>query len=140
MSAEAWIAMTALVFTMFASSIIATMTILTRINKNKEELDEELSALRLAAYEEYKTLRKEISDVAAVSRREFGESIHAIREKVTQVELWTRDQLMDTRSSLGRSIDSRLGMAMDKIEKTDSRVRQLELFTAKVGYTFESKD
>ena len=132
MTAEAWIAAAALIFTVFATAITATMVIVTRINRNKEQLDEDLTAIRLAAYEEYKTLRREIGDVSVISRREFGETVHSIREKVVQMELWTRDQLTEIRLHFSKTVDVRHGMAMDKIEKTDDRVRQLELFAAKV--------
>src|SRR5258708_31532229 len=133
MTAEAWIAAAALIITVFATAITATMVIVTKINRNKEQLDEDLTAIRLASYEEYKTLRREIQDVSTISRREFGDTVHAIREKVVQIELWTRDQLAEIRASFSRTVDMRHSMAMDKIEKTDDRVRQLELFAAKAS-------
>jgi len=105
--------------------------ILDRIEKNKEELNDELSAIRIAAYEEYKILRKEMSDTATVAYREFGETVYAIREKVTQVELWIRDELKDTRHTLQGGMDMRHSVADEKIEKVSDRVRQLEINSPK---------
>jgi len=80
---------------------------------------------------EYRTLRKEISEVATTSRKEFGETVHAIREKVTEVELWTRDQFTETRHTLRGSIDMRHSMNEERFEKLEERVRQLELYDAR---------
>lgn len=135
MTAEAWIALVALAVTIVTAIVTATTVILNKISSNKEELDQELSAIRLAAYEEYKTLRKEIADIAESSRREFGETIHALREKVTEVELWIRDQLNDTKHHLTDSIEDRYAVAMGKLDKNEERLRQLELFTARVDYS-----
>src|SRR5882757_10603446 len=104
--------------------------ILNRIEKNKEELNDELSAIRIAAYEEYKILRKEMSDTATVAYREFGETVYAIREKVTQVELWIRDELKDTRHTLQGGMDMRHSITDERIEKVSDRVRQLEISTS----------
>ena len=101
--------------------------ILNRIEENKEELNDELSAIRIAAYEEYKILRKEMHDTATVAYREFGETVHGIREKVTQVELWIRDELKDTRHTLQGGMDMRHSITDEKIDKVSDRVRQLEI-------------
>jgi hypothetical protein len=101
--------------------------ILNRIEQNKEELNDELSAIRLAAYEEYKNLRQEIHDTTSASYREFGETVYAIREKVNQVELWIRDELKDTRHTLQGGMDMRHSITDEKIEKVSDRVRQLEI-------------
>jgi len=101
--------------------------ILNRIEKNKEELNDELSALRSAAYEEYKILRKEMAETTNVAYREFGETVFGIREKVTQVELWIRDELKDTRHTLQGGMDQRHSITDEKIEKVSDRVRQLEI-------------
>ena len=133
MSAEAWIAMAALVFTMFTTTVGATTVILTKINRNKEALDQDLDALRMSAYEEYKTLRREIAEVSSISRREFGESVAAIREKVTQVELWIRDQLSETRHTLTGSMDMRYSIIEEKLDGINERLRELELSIAARG-------
>ena len=101
--------------------------ILSRIEQNKEELNDELSAIRISAYEEYKILRKEMTDTATVAYREFGETVYGIREKVTQVELWIRDELKDTRHTLQGGMDMRHSITDEKIEKVSDRVRQLEI-------------
>jgi hypothetical protein len=101
--------------------------ILNRIEQNKEELNDELAAIRISAYEEYKILRKEMSDSTTVAYREFGETIFAIREKVTQVELWIRDELKDTRHTLQGGMDMRHSIMDEKLEKVSDRVRHLEI-------------
>ena len=134
MGAQEWIAFGALCVAIIGSflGIMFRQTdnrnqILTRIEKNKEELNDELSAIRIAAYEEYKILRKEMSDTAAVAYREFGETVFGIREKVTQVELWIRDELKETRHTLQGGMDMRHSITDEKIEKVSDRVRQLEI-------------
>src|SRR5260370_24498870 len=131
MTWEAWIAAVGLMFTLFGTTVSTTAMVLSKINKIKEELDEELTAIRSSAYEEYRTVRKEISEVSNSSRKEFGETISAIREKVVEVELWTRDQLTETRHTFRGSMDMRYSMNEEKIEKLEDRVRQLELFDAR---------
>ena len=101
--------------------------ILNRIEKNKEELNEELAAIRISAFEEYKILRKELTDTMSAAYREFGETVYGIREKVTQVELWIRDELKDTRHTLQGGMDMRHSITDEKIEKVSDRVRQLEI-------------
>src|SRR6267154_5234841 len=101
--------------------------ILSRIEANREELNDELSAIRIAAYEEYKILRREMAEAHGTAYREFGETVLAIREKVTQVELWIRDELKDTRHTLQGGMDMRHSIADEKIEKVSERVRQLEI-------------
>jgi len=105
--------------------------ILSRIEANREELNDELSAIRIAAYEEYKILRKEMAEAHGVAYREFGETVLAIREKVTQVELWIRDELKDTRHTLQGGMDQRHVITDEKIEKVSDRVRQLEIGRSK---------
>ena len=101
--------------------------ILNRIEKNKEELNEELAAIRISAYEEYKILRKEMVDATTMAYREFGETVFGIREKVTQVELWIRDELKETRHTLQGGMDMRHSITDEKMEKISDRVRQLEI-------------
>lgn len=137
-----WIAFATLIFTISMTGIgVATrlgnnkQEILTQMSKNKEELDDELTAIRIASYEEYKTLRKEMGDASSLSSREFGETIHAIRAKITEVELWARDQFKDTRHTFYGAMDMRHSMITERIEKTDERVRQIELTSAaKFGF------
>jgi len=138
MTSEAWIALGALIFTIIAAvaaSIVSLSNskneILKRMADDKESIDDELNALRMSAYEEYKTLRQEIGEATSVARVEFGETILAIREKVSQVEMWTRDQLTETRHFLIGGMDQRHAISIEKIEKSDERVRQLELKAAR---------
>jgi hypothetical protein len=95
-------------------------TILTRMAGNKEELDNDLNLLRMAAYEEYKILRREMQEASSMAYREFGKTAEGLREKLADVELWTRDQIRDNR----HEVDV-------KIEKSGERIRQLELFQAR---------
>lgn len=133
-----WIALGALIVTILIASggIIAKLTsnnivVLEKIAENKDHLDDELMAMRIASYEEFKILRKEMSDASFNDHREFGESLAAIREKVNQIELWTRDQLKETRHSLSGSMDMRYSIIDEKIEKTNERVRLIEIDNAR---------
>ena len=134
MGAQEWIAFGALcvaIVTTLSVMMIRQTTnrdqILDRIEKNKEELNDELAAIRISAYEEYKILRKEMVDATTMAYREFGETVFGIREKVTQVELWIRDELKDTRHTLQGGMDMRHSITDEKIEKVSDRVRQLEI-------------
>ncbi len=134
MGAQEWIAFGALIVAIMGAFLgIAYRQadnrnqILDKIEQNKEELNEELSAIRISAYEEYKILRKELADTVTIAYREFGETVHGIREKVTQVELWIRDELKDTRHTLQGGMDMRHSITDEKIEKVSDRVRQLEI-------------
>ena len=145
MGAQEWIAFGALCTAIIGCfvGIMSRQTdnrnqILNRIEKNKEELNkelsankdelnEELAAIRISAYEEYKILRKEMVDATTMAYREFGETVFGIREKVTQVELWIRDELKDTRHTLQGGMDMRHSITDEKIEKVSDRVRQLEI-------------
>jgi len=136
-----WIQLGALAFTIFASAmgLVGILyshknQILLRMKEDKESIDEELKALRLSAYEEYTTLRKEIGEATSIARVEFGETIRAIREKINEVELWTRDQFSETRHTLIGGMDMRHSIAIEMIEKTEDRLRLLELFNAGQGY------
>lgn len=134
MGVQEWIAFGALVVAIIGAflGIASRQTdnrnqILTRIEKNKEELNDELAAIRISSYEEYKVLRKELADTVSLAYREFGETVHGIREKVTEVELWIRDELKDTRHTLQGGMDMRHSITDEKIEKVSDRVRQLEI-------------
>jgi len=134
MGAQEWIAFGALC-TAIIGSFIGIMfrqtdnrnKILSKIEQNKEELNDELAAIRISSYEEYKVLRKELADTVSLAYREFGETVFGIREKVTQVELWIRDELKDTRHTLQGGMDMRHSITDEKIEKVSDRVRQLEI-------------
>ncbi len=141
MTAEAWIALGALIFTVMASAVTSVVflvgnknAILKQMSDDKESIDAELMAIRMSAYEEDKTLRKEIGEGTSIARVEFGETVTAIREKIREVELWTRDQLAETRHTLTGSMDMRHSINQEKMEKIDEKVRQLELFNARQGY------
>lgn len=130
MTAEV-IGLLALVFTILTSAVGSVVIILNRISDNKEQLDAELTAIRIAAYEEYKILRREMQDGSLRSSGEFGESIRAIREKVNQVELWFRDELAKTRHTLTGSMDMRYTLLEQRLDEIDKSVKSLELENAR---------
>lgn len=135
---EAWIELAALMFTILVSAMTSVAVLYRRMAADKESIDDELLALRMSAYEEYKTLRKEIGDATSIARVEFGETIRAIREKITEVELWVRDQMSETRHTILGGMDQRHVIALEMIEKIQDRMRLLELFAA--GQGFKPKD
>jgi len=137
---DGWIALGILVLTIIVSAIgiVAVLfknknVILAKMTQDKEAIDIELMGIRLSAFEEYKTVRKEINELASISRKEFGETILAMREKLTQIELWVRDQLSDTRHTLVGGMDMRHSIALEMIEKMQDRLRALELLIAGQG-------
>lgn len=134
MGAQEWIALGALIVAIFGSSIGIVVKlsdnknqILDRIAANKEDLDNELLAIRMAQFEEYKILRKEMNDISALTYREFGESLRAIREKINVVELWIRDELSKTRHTLIGGMDQRHEILRERLDEIDGRVRLLEI-------------
>jgi len=138
---QQWSTLGTLAFTILLSAmgLVAILynhknQILTRMGEDKQSIDDELTALRQSAYEEYTTLRKEIGESSSIARVEFGETVLAIRQKITEVELWTRDQLSETRHTLISGMDMRHSIAIEMIEKTEDRMRYLELFAAGQGY------
>lgn len=133
MTAEAWVALGALVFTMLGSLVTTTSIILNRISSNKEELDDELTAIRMSAYEEYKILRKEMMEASDRAYDRFGESLLALREKVNEVELWIRDELSSTRHTLTGSMDMRYQILEEKIVEIERSLKALEIANAKRG-------
>lgn len=124
---EAWVALAGFLFAILTSIVTATAMILGKISYNKEALDVELTALRQAAFEEYKILRREMNDLSTITYREFGESLLALRTKVTEVEIWVRDELTKTRHTLTGSMDMRYHMLEQKLEDIDKRVREMEI-------------
>lgn len=134
MQPSEWIALAALIFTIFsaAAGVVWRASenknqILHELNKNKDDLEAELVAIRMAAFEEYKILRKEMNEASSLSYREFGESLRAIREKVNEIELWIRDELAKTRHTLTGSMDMRYQIITEQIEGIDERLRMLEI-------------
>lgn len=131
MAAEVWVALFTLVFTILTSAVGSVVVILNRISDNKEQLDTELTAIRIAAYEEYKILRREMQDGSQRSSVEFGESIKAIREKVTQVEIWFRDEISKVRHTLTGGMDMRYSLLEQRLDEIDKSVKSLEIENAR---------
>lgn len=138
MGVQEWVALGGLILALFtaAGGIVLKLVdnknaILEKISENKEALDAELLGIRMAAFKEYEILRREINDTSATSYRDFGESLAAIREKVTQIELWIRDELRDTRHTLQGAIDMRHQIMGNKLDAMDERVRKVEIEQAR---------
>lgn len=138
MGASEWIAFGGLLFTIASGGLGVVVVlfnnkaaILEQMRLNKEDLDQELNAIRMSAYEEYKTLREEIQNVKDLARKEFGETIRSIREKINEVELWARDAMKKDYHSLNERIDNARDEALRKVENLENRTRQLEMFNAK---------
>lgn len=141
MTSEAWIAFGALLFTIFTVSGGGLWALFSRMSTNKdllleqmknfgEEVDTEFTAIRQSAHIEYKDIRKEFNDSLTKAYLEMGEAPKAIREKVTQIELFMRDQfltkheyekdhdrLLETIKMLGESIGRRLDKFEEKLDE-----------------------
>lgn len=129
-----WITFASLMFTILTSVIVVSAKsannkneILDKINITKDDLDNELTAIRMAAYEEYKILRREMAESSNLAYREFGESLRAIREKTNQIEIWFRDELAKTRLAIINSTDIKCQEIKDNIDDLEDRVRKVEI-------------
>jgi hypothetical protein len=85
----------------------------------RDDFDDKIAAARSERAEEFDAMR-----------REFGETVSAIRTKVHEIETWSRDEFVRKASfekaiermekgfeSLGARIEARLGKLDEKIEK-----------------------
>lgn len=100
--ATVWIAFGALLFTIFTVSGGGLWALFSRMETHKaffsQKIDElelehktEIDSVRMAAFAEYKELRREMNEGWGKAYLEFGEAPKALREKITQVELFMRD-------------------------------------------------
>lgn len=86
------------------------------------KFEEKLAARHIELKTELETLDHRFgSDLDLVERR-VGETISAIRQKVTEVELWNRDNLVNKDTLLEiketlRRFEDRLDKRLDRIEK-----------------------
>lgn len=69
--------------------------------------------------------RKKIDEEIDTLRHEFGETVQAIRMKVTEVELWTRDNLVK-KESFGLVTDRISREVRDLGERLDKRLERME--------------
>ena len=105
MSPQVWVAFAALMVTVLTVSGTGLWVLFSKLESNrasleetfdihKEALDGEIEAIRIAAYTEYKELRREMAEGIQRAYLEFGEAPRALREKVAQVELFIRDNYL----------------------------------------------
>lgn len=105
---QVWVAFAALMVTLFVVSGTGLWALFSKMEKNrislervisdhKANLDAEVEALRTAAFLEYKELRREMTDAIQKAYLDFGEAPRALREKISQVELFMRDTYLPTR-------------------------------------------
>lgn len=144
MDASFWIAFAALIFTILTVSGGGLAALFNRMESNnrdiveqisalKSNLDSETEAIRTAAFVEYRELRREMNDGWGKAYLEFGEAPKALREKLSQVELFMRDEfvskreydkdqkrLFDMLKALGESIEKRLDRIDQRLEKRES--------------------
>lgn len=132
MAAEVWIAGAGLLVTIFiaAGSVIWKLSenkgeILRAIAKQKDDFDAELTAIRQAAFIEYKDLRREVDDKIEKVYREVGEAPKALREHVTQMELWMRDNLLP-RKEYERDQDQVLASVKTLSDTIDRRLNTVD--------------
>lgn len=88
---ENWVAFAGLLFTILTVSGGGLWALMSKMNTIKESNDREVETIRLAAFLEYKELRREMNEGWGKAYLEFGEAPKAIREKLSQVELFMRD-------------------------------------------------
>ena len=136
-----WVAFAALMFTILTVSGGGIWALFSKLEANrialentlsdhKENLDNEIEIIRTAAFAEYKELRHEMNDGWAKAYLEFGEGPKAMREKITQVELFMRDtylpisrfereqdQVMEFLKNLQTHIESRMAAFEKKLDR-----------------------
>ena len=90
-------------------------------------VDLELDAFRIAAYTEYKELRREHQETIDKAYRELSEAPLALRQKINEVELWMRDFLLPRRDyerdqdRLTDSINSLAGTAIKRLDSIEKK-------------------
>lgn len=83
-----------------------------------------LSRVELAIRQSIASSRAEIDERIEAIRREFGETGHALREKIAQVELYTRDTFVrrDSFYKVSDDLAAKLTAMDDKIDKRLERM------------------
>lgn len=141
MSPQVWVAFAALMVTVLVVSGTGLWVLFSKLEsnrtsleqallRNKDDLDNEIEAIRAAAYAEYKELRREMSDGIQRAYLEFGEAPKALREKMTQLELFMRDtylpkrdyeraqdQIAEALKDFEKHLETRLGSFEKKLDK-----------------------
>lgn len=144
-SGSAWIAFAALMVTILTVSGGGLWALFSRMDTNKnismrqveqvkQSFDTELEVIRLAAYTEYKELRREMNDGWGKAYLEFGEAPKALREKISQVELFMRDtyvpfkiyergqdQVLETIRAFASQSEKKFDMIEKKLDKLAER-------------------
>lgn len=84
-----------------------------------------LAKIRDTVRDEIEVHRKGFDEEIDTLRHEFGETVRAIREKVTEVELWTRDNLVK-KDSFSVVTDRISREVRDLGERLDKRLERME--------------
>lgn len=100
------------------------------IRGQREEHRLELAQIKQDVFSALAKFKTETAADHDTSKREFGETVQAVRQKINDVELWTRDNLVDKRtfdlvtnrieqavSRLSDKIDDRMDKLGDRIEE-----------------------
>lgn len=140
MNWQLWIAATGLLFTVSisAGTIIWRLAdvralLVNEITSLRQEIEKEIAVNKLSTVQEHELLRRELHEVVDRRSREYGECVSAVRVKVTQVELWIRDQLafyalkedfqrgqdqvLEALKHLGETVDRRFGTMEEKLDR-----------------------
>lgn len=84
-----------------------------------------ISRIKDAVRDEIEQHRKEFDDDLGTIRREFGETGHALREKITEVELWGRDNFVKKDSFV--SVTDRISREVKEFaDRIDKRLERME--------------
>lgn len=84
-----------------------------------------LAQIRDAVKSEIEKHRAKFDEEIDTLRHEFGETVQAIRSKVTEVELWTRDNLVK-KDSFSLVTDRISREVRDLGERLDKRLERME--------------
>lgn len=98
--------------TLILSTIVILVTGTWRLGIVRDELKDAINANRIE-------LEKKINEETDTIRKEFGETVSALKEKLTQVELYIRDNYV-TKNSFNTVLERILAEIRTLSEKLDS--------------------
>lgn len=90
-----------------------------------------LGRMQAALTEAVLTHKREVGEEFSIVRREFGEAVSALRQKVTDVEIWSRDNFArrDSVHTLGGRLETQMMQLEERLsgqlEKLDKRLEKI---------------
>lgn len=121
------LALATFVFTVLGTVVGTTWRVGRLLDQRDSGLIKMIADHELADVERFAAIRSDVSDAGERIRREFGETGYALRQKMTDIELWGRDNYLQkvpfykVTEKLSEDIQ-RLADKIDKQAERDTRV------------------